>query len=232
MGGTARTPPNLLDAAQTASDTALAHVTGVQVLPREYPPESDDPAVVCEAGVREEAPEPEVLPNGRDSRGRFVRGRPGPRLDTAARSALVQQGALPEQAAIRAVLREQEQGIVADLGGDLATVKRGVVEAYVRLRYTEEHLFARLLRDGGPITGKGRTRASLTAWLAVLDRLERHAKLLGLERRSRDVSDDIEAYIDQEPAHVAPRATTEAADHPNIGPPDGPSTGRGDGPED
>lgn len=146
----------------------------------------------CDHVVTTEAPRPEL-----PTRGRFVKGQPGPRLRTGEYSRLVRQGLLPEQAAIRQHLREQEQAIVADLGGPstLATVKRHVVARYIELAFVAEHLRDNLLNHG-VLTGKGRTRAALTAWLSVLDRLERHAKLIGLERAERDV-ESLEAYLER-----------------------------------
>lgn len=94
-------------------------------------------------------------------------------------------GLLPEQAEARAALAA---AIVADLGGleALTTVAAGMVERHARLELVDDYLFSNVQRLG-PLTGKGRTRAALTAWLAVVDRLQKSAMVLGLERRARKI---------------------------------------------
>jgi len=82
---------------------------------------------------------------------------------------------------------EQIAGISADLGEDVSTLKAHAIEqaghVLVLLRFLGENLAA-----NGPLTGKGRQRAAMTAYLQVLDRYMRLVALLGLERRSKDVS--------------------------------------------
>ena len=106
------------------------------------------------------------------------------------RSARVQAGLMPEQAEARAALRERVAAIVADLGGTdtLSALAVGQVQRHARLELVDGYLWENLQRHG-PLTGKGATRAALTAWLSVVDRLQKSATTLGLSRRSKDISD-------------------------------------------
>jgi hypothetical protein len=101
----------------------------------------------------------------------------------------VQAGDMPEQAAARAALAERQAAIVADMGGRdaVSALALGLVERHARLEMVDAFLWENLQRLG-PLTGKGKTRAALTAWLSVVDRLHRSAISLGLERRRKPVN--------------------------------------------
>jgi hypothetical protein len=147
-------------------------------------------------------------PDGRDDRGRFAPGWPllpdaRGSLKTGSRSVYAKAGALPEQADIVALMAEKHAAYVADLGGRsaLSQIKLDLVG-----RYQETDLLASTLAEnikrGGVVTGKGRTRAAVTAYLAVVDRQTRLAQLLGLERVLKPTKDAM-AYmksLDAEPA--------------------------------
>jgi len=96
---------------------------------------------------------------------------------------------LPEQAEARAALGERVETIARDLGGreSLSQVAMGMVERHAKLELVGDCLFSNIQRLG-PLTGKGHTRAALTNWLAVVDRLQRSAVTLSLERRSKPVN--------------------------------------------
>jgi hypothetical protein len=96
---------------------------------------------------------------------------------------------LPEQAEARAALQERVDSILVDLGGGegLSRVAIGLVERHARLELVADYLFENVQRLG-PLTGKGNTRAALTNWLQVVDRLHRSATTLGLERRSKPIN--------------------------------------------
>lgn len=102
------------------------------------------------------------------------------------RSKRVLEGQLPEQAEAAAALQEREQAIVADLGGHdaLSALAVGQVRQHGRLELVSEYLWNNL-QQLGPLTAKGKTRAALSAWLQVQDRLHRSATALGLERRPK-----------------------------------------------
>jgi hypothetical protein len=95
---------------------------------------------------------------------------------------------LPEQAEAKAALGDRVETIARDLGGreSLSQVAVGMVERHAKLELVADYLFSNIQRLG-PLTGKGHTRAALTNWLAVVDRLQRSAVTLGLERRSKPV---------------------------------------------
>ena len=96
---------------------------------------------------------------------------------------------MPEQAEARWRSAERVAAIVADLGGAeaLTALAAGMVERHARLEMVDDYLFNNVQRLG-PLTGKGRTRAALTAWLAVVDRLQKSAMALGLERKAKPVN--------------------------------------------
>jgi hypothetical protein len=85
------------------------------------------------------------------------------------------------------------------LGGDDAPeTLAGLVDSYAEARLFRQSMFLRLVDGGGPITHKGRTKALYTAYLSALDRETRLAQILGLERRSRDVSTlSLSEYLNQ-----------------------------------
>ena len=89
------------------------------------------------------------------------------------------------QAARRDEIRE---GLVADLGGEseLSTAKRVVVDRLAESVLLAEVFFA-YLRQAGPMTERGRTRAVTSAYFSAADRVARLAGQLGLERRARPV---------------------------------------------
>jgi hypothetical protein len=119
-------------------------------------------------------------------------GCPGPRLRNGLRSRLLQAGEAPSQAGAVAALAAKQAQIEADLGGTeaLSQVHRDAIGDLLRLELIAGYLFDRLL-EGGPLTGRGRTRAATTAYLQVLDRVVRLRQLVGLARRPRQIADPI-----------------------------------------
>lgn len=124
--------------------------------------------------------------------GRFRVGCPGPRLQGGQHSRLLQDGALAPTEALVA-LAERQQEIERDQGGpdQLSRVHRDAIRDLLRLELVGDFLFDRLVRQG-PLTGKGKTRAALSAYLGVADRLYRQRQLVGLSRRQKHV-DPLEA---------------------------------------
>ena len=119
-------------------------------------------------------------------RGRFMVGCPGPQLRDGRRSLIVQAGGLPSQAEAAAALADKQREVEADLGGELAQLKRDTIRDIMRLDMVSEFLFTRLLNEG-PLTGRGRTRAALTAYLKVVHELSELRRHVGLDRRERHV---------------------------------------------
>lgn len=128
-------------------------------------------------------------------RGRFLAGCPGPALRTGEHSALVRSGAADGRedavAAARLELRAQL--------GDVGVVKGSLSDSFVELDAVRNYLGGRLAAEG-PLTARGRTRALLSAYLAVVDRQVRLAQVLGIERRNRPAESaaDIIAQYRQE----------------------------------
>lgn len=135
--------------------------------------------------VQPDAPNAERLAAG--NAGWFRRGNVAA-LKTGSRSRRVLAGLMPEQAEAKAALAERVAAIVADLGGrdELSALAVGQVHRHAKLELVDLFLWENLQRHG-PLTGKGATRAALTAWLSVVDRLQRLATTLGLQRQSRKI---------------------------------------------
>lgn len=150
---------------------------------------SDDSGGLVQRNAQPAAPSEQLPPTGRDPLGRFAPG-PGNRwaMKTGARSRYVAAGLMPEQAEARAVLAARQAAIETDLGGhdELSALAHDMVTDYLRLRLIADWLAENLMREG-PLTGKGRQRAALTAFLQVVDRLHRVTSSLGLGRRARPV---------------------------------------------
>lgn len=152
-------------------------------------------------------------------RGQFVSWCPGPQLRHGLRSRLLQAGALPSQAEAVAALAARQAEIEADLGGAdaLSRVHRDAIRDLLRLELVGDFLFERLTSEG-PLTGKGRTRAALNAYLLVVDRITRLRHMVGLERRQKPVP-TLREYLDTRPS---PPASTSPSRQPvarEAGPP-------------
>ena len=132
----------------------------------------------------------------RGANGRFVAGNTA-RLVHGARSRKVMLAGLPEQAQIRALLAEREAAIVADLGGagNLSTIKREVITRFLQTSVVADFLGSNIVKHG-VLTTKGKTRAAVTTYLQVVDRLTRLALTLGLERQAKRVP-SIEEFLRQ-----------------------------------
>jgi hypothetical protein len=129
------------------------------------------------ASDRSAEPIPQTPSSGRDEQGRFTAGHPGPRLAHGQYSQLVRSGAATGQQDALAASRFE---LRVELG-DVGVVKGSLADAFVELSAVRDYLGGRLATEG-PLTGKGRTRALLTAYLAVVDRQVRLAQVLGVER--------------------------------------------------
>lgn len=115
-------------------------------------------------------------------------GMPGAALKHGAHSLLVRKALLPEQVRQREALAEKRRQIEADLGGldSISAIRSELLDRFLETSLLCEYLGQQLI-DGGPFTAKGRARAALGAYLQVLDRLQRLASALGLDRKARNV---------------------------------------------
>lgn len=119
--------------------------------------------------------------------GRFVRGNTDA-LKHGAFSQQVRDALTPEQADVLAALAEKRAEIERDLGGseNLSVLARDLAGRYLELCTIADYLGGRLVTQG-PLTPKGNQRAALTAYLGVVDRLQRLALALGIERRAKPI---------------------------------------------
>ena len=110
-------------------------------------------------------------------------------LTHGGRSAQIRAAQLPEQAGLRAELAAKRASLLTDLGGEdtLSQLQIDLVARYLELDVVATWLGGNLLAEG-PLTAKGRSRAALSAYLTVLDRVQRVSSALGLARRPRAVS--------------------------------------------
>jgi len=115
--------------------------------------------------------------------GRNIAGCPGPALKTGEHSALVRSG----EANGRADVVAAERAKLRDELGVAGIVKGSLADTFVELAAVQNYLGGRLATEG-PLTAKGRTRALLSAYLSVTDRLVRLAQVLGIEPRVKDVA--------------------------------------------
>ncbi|MCL4848099.1 MAG: hypothetical protein KJ066_16275 [Acidobacteria bacterium] len=119
---------------------------------------------------------------GRAPSGRFTPGN-GARLTHGLRSTRLLE--LPD---VRTWHTEQVAAIGADLGGEpeLSALQRAAVREAARLEVLAAAIGDDLL-ERGCLSAKGKTRAALTAYLSLIDRLHRMATTLGLARREKPV---------------------------------------------
>jgi hypothetical protein len=129
-------------------------------------------------------------------RGRQPNGQAGPNNTLRLRDGL-RSRQLIEQPDVAAWHTRQVEIITADLGGasELTALKSALVRELARLEVILSVIGDELQRTG-VLTGKGKVRALTTLHLKVLDRFMKGAALLGLDRRSRQVS-SLRDYLGQ-----------------------------------
>ena len=148
------------------------------------------------------------IANGRDrSTGQFVSGnRIGNRFGAGNTARLMHglRSKRPVEARLGpdqlAAFTEEHKQLLADLGGDdqVSVTKRGLARRHSELSVIADTILTNLLQQG-VLSTKGRQRAALTAYLNVVDRLNKLAAQLGLERRQKPV-DDLQDYINSKGA--------------------------------
>src|SRR5262245_36983188 len=96
-------------------------------------------------------------------------------------SGRARQALLAGQEARLAVLPEERRAIFDDLGGveHASVLKRKAVNRALELEVIADTLLTNLMREG-VLTAKGQSRAALSAYLSVADRLMRLYQMLGL----------------------------------------------------
>ena len=128
--------------------------------------------------------------SGRNPDGTFAPGNIAA-LTHGGRSAQVRAAQLPEQAGLRSELAEKRTRLLTDLGGEdkLSELQIDLVDRYLELDVVAQWLGGNLLSQG-PLTAKGKSRAALSSYLTVVDRVHRISTALGLARRQKAVSLD------------------------------------------
>ena len=184
-----RTPDQRPECGQTDAPDHIAQLPIRERVPQEITKEIAAVSNALQQISQEAAPSEETPASRRINPGWFRQGEPGPGLRHGGRSARVAAGLMPEQAEARAALEERQASIAASLGGPetLSPLALGHIDRHTRLEMVETYLFENVQRHG-PLTGKGRTRAALSAWLQVVDRLQKSAMALGLERRQKPLN--------------------------------------------
>jgi hypothetical protein len=88
----------------------------------------------------------------------------------------------------RQSLAEKRRAIETDLGGAsaLSTVQRDAVERLIEVDLMAQSLAAELLVSG-IFTHRGKVRSAFAAFLQLLDRWQRLAVLVGVERRAKPI---------------------------------------------
>lgn len=115
-------------------------------------------------------------------------GTPGLALKHGGRSMNVLRGTLPSQEKAVELLGERQAAILADLGGadQVSWLRTDLVRRYLEMSLVADYLAHNMVRNG-VLSAKGRTRAAVTTYVQVVDRLTRLANTLGLERQARPV---------------------------------------------
>ena|SRR5579872_3023507 len=162
-----------------------AHVDDNDDLQRGLQTSTDSASPSAELPASGKEPHPRYV--GRNADGTTRPGYPGPALRKGLRSELVRAGVRADGADLRHHLRQRVDAIVADLGGDVGEVRREMIERFVELTAVADHLIENII-DHGVLTAKGRGRAASSSYLSVIDRLERLARTIGLERRRKHLT--------------------------------------------
>jgi hypothetical protein len=103
---------------------------------------------------------------------------------------------LPGQEHLRAELKTRYEELLADQG-DAAFLRRDGIKRAAQLTIIADTLAEDLVRRG-LITPKGQQRAALNAYLSVIDRLTRLSATLGLDRRTKPVTDLARQFMEHD----------------------------------
>jgi hypothetical protein len=81
--------------------------------------------------------------------------------------------------------------VVRDAGFSTQDAPRALVlaaDSIAQATLIRDAAYARMVEAGGPLSADGRVRRAFLAWTAAVDRLERHLRLVGLERRGKPIN--------------------------------------------
>ena len=99
--------------------------------------------------------------------------------------------------------RELREAIITDAGHDPDDAPPRALElaadSLAQAALVQGAAYHRMLEAGGPLTSAGRTRRAFAVWVRATDRLERHLRLLGLERAAKSTP-SLAEYLEQRAA--------------------------------
>ena len=136
-------------------------------------------AAVCRCGAGRHAIEADRCANGHT-----LVGHSGPALLTTARAELFWE-------AHEGVRREIRDRVIADHGcapDDAPEALRIAAETIAQATLVRDSAYQRMADAGGPLSASGRARRCFDVWCAAVDRLERHLRLVGLQRKGRRIN--------------------------------------------
>jgi len=159
--------------------------------------------------------------SGRGTDGRWTKGNRG-HWKHGGTSLAVARGELPEQADALAVMAERQMAILNDLGGEdqVGQIKRDLISRYLQNSLIADYLADNIAREG-VLSTKGRQRAAVNTFLAVVNTLHKLAGSIGLERRLKDLGDlSLSEYVARQEraestVREAPQAASGATDDGN-----------------
>ena len=166
---------------------------------------------IDQAGVGQaKQPHPEFPDRWAD--GTVRPGFPGPALKHGVHS-YEKHGASALPDVLRQTVEQFREAVIADRGGasELSTLEA----AYIR-RLSEVETVTRLLASDlvqrGLMTAKGRVRGTFTRWLEALDRWDRLAQRIGVQRMAKPAL-TLDAYLRDREAAQHDGHGTDATDH-------------------
>jgi hypothetical protein len=118
----------------------------------------------------------------RDTRGRFQKGNRAAVVTGGRSTAFWAAQEAHRRAIVAEVLRDHGQA------GEPSYALRASADGLAQSTILRDSAFERLLEMGGPLTENDRHRSAFPVWQACSASVERHARLLGLERKVKDVA--------------------------------------------
>lgn len=133
-------------------------------------------------------------------------------LKTGEFSTRVWRALLPGQEAQLAKLGDRRAQLIADQGGEseCSQIRLDLIDNYNAVVTFLEWSRDRIIREG-PFTSRGRTRATVSLYLSMLDRQIKLGSMLGLDRRAHGISNPFEYLAKAHDGRLAsPPASGEA----------------------
>jgi hypothetical protein len=87
--------------------------------------------------------------------------------------------------------QEIARAVIEDAGFTTEDAPRAVIlaaDSIAQATLVRDSAYARVVEAGGPLAADGKARRAFTVWAMAMDRLERHLRLVGMERRSKPIN--------------------------------------------